>query len=418
MTQTRTTIWPLVLLWYALFLPPQVTVNVAGSLIYGYRIAIIIGLPFAVQALSKVRRSLWLADVMVPVSGIIPVISIGYNQGLAVGLTKGLPIAIDLISVYIIARSCVRDLNDFKRVLVYMAPVFLLVGCVVMAESVTHQLIIKPWADAVFGARRVVGTRVEDYGLRLGLSRGMGPFSHPILAGLCLSLALPLYWSLSSRHDARMPRLIGLAAGGLAVFSVSSSAFLSLVISGALLGYDALTRRVAAFRWDVLVTILAVAGGVIQIFYKGGLLKFGIRFAFSGDSAWYRYAEWEYGDISVSQNPFLGIGFADYSRPEWMASSSVDSLWLYMAVSYGIIACVAYAIFVVSAVVNLCAVSNLANNSDKNGIRCLAFAIINLVIAGFSVTYFGGVENWLPLLTGVAVSIAQCASAPELKGFA
>jgi len=335
-------------------------------------------------------------------------VSITYNHGIELGLIKGLPPAIDLIGAYIIARSSIVTVSDLKRVLTYMAPVFFIAGYFVMVESVSHKFIIKPIFDAYFGARQGgLGTALENYEQRYGLTRGLGPFPHPILAGLCLSLALPLYWGLAKSDNVGTPRLIGLAAGGLAVFSVSSTAFVSLAISCGLLAYDALTRRVAAVRWDVLLTICAALGAAIQFGYNGGLLKFGIRFAVSGGSAWFRYAEWQYGGLSVSQHPIFGIGLDEYSRPEWMITSSIDSEWLLFAVNYGLPCCLSYLILLLSSTFVLARASATGPIKNRIMMRSLAFCIVNLIISGFFVSYFGGTQNWMPLMAGAAVSLGE-----------
>jgi hypothetical protein len=407
MTERRTAIWPLVLLWYTLFLPPQVAIDVAGNSIYGYRFAIIIGLPVVLQQLAKAQHRLTLADILLFISGITMILSISYNQGVEVGAVKGGPLLIDLVGSYIVARGSIRTTNDFKRVLIWMAPAFLVAGLLVMAESVSHGFIVKPIADALFGARSFMGTALEAYEQRFGLTRGMGPFAHPILAGLCLSLALPLYWGLSHRDDARMPRLLGLAASGMAIFSVSSTAFLSLAISLILLAYNALARRVAAARWDLFVAICVVAATTIQFGYDGGLLKFVIRIAVSGQSAWYRYAEWQYGGISVSQHPIFGTGISPWSRPSWMVSETIDSLWLLLAINYGLICCLSYMIFASLAVINISIEGYKRTNQERVIMQALAYALTSLIISGFFTSFFGGMQIWLPLLAGAAISLAQ-----------
>ena len=412
MNATRSVIWPLVLFWYTLFLPPQVAINLAGNLIYGYRFAIIFGLPFAIQQLAKAQRKLMISDVMVSVAGSMVILSISYNNGIVAGIIKGGPIGIDIFGSYILARSSIRDVTDFKRALIWMAPVFFTAGLFVMLESVSHTLIVKPLADAVFGARNVLGTPLENYDQRLGLTRGMGSFPHPILAGLCLSLALPLYWGLNHRDHAKAPRILGLAAGAMAIFSVSSTAFVSLAISCGLLAYDALTRRVSTARWDVLLAICAIIGTVIQFTYNGGLLKFGIRFAISGGSAWFRYAEWQYGGVSVAQHPIFGIGLYEYNRPSWMLTPSIDSLWLLLAVSYGMLCCLSYFALAVLTVTNLAIASSKFETQSKIIMRSLGFCIVVLIISGFLTSYFGGVQNWLPFLAGAAVSLAEPRAGP------
>lgn len=395
------------LLWYTLFLPPQVALNAGGNLIYGYRFAIIAGLPFALKNLSEERRTFNLADLFVVMSGVSLMLSIWANNGPLVSIIKGGPVAIDLAGTYIIARASVKTPTEMKRVLYRIAPIFIVTGLVVATESLSHQLLIKPIADAIFGSRAVLGTSLDSYAPRYGLTRGLGPFSHQILAGLALSLALPLYWGFGKSKGAGSTRAMGLAAGILAIFSVSSTAFVSLAIGSGLIAYDALARRVSAVRWDVFLTAAAISATIIQLGYNGGLLKFGIRFALSGGSAWFRYAEWQYGLISVYRNPIFGIGFGEYERPAWMITPSIDSFWLFLAVNHGLICSFSNFLLLFIATAYVSIASKQGSIADRILMRSVAFAMANLIIAGFFTSYFGGFQNWLPLLAGAAVSLGE-----------
>jgi hypothetical protein len=399
----RSKIWPVVLLWYTLLLPPQVAFDVGGISLYFYRIAILLAIPTVFSARIKLAA----ADALIATSAIVTVISVCWNQGFAFGMAHGAPIAVDLMGSYFIARASIRNVDDLRKVLLYLAPGLFLAGVTVMVESITHHFIIKPLADAYFGQRAVLGTRLEEYQPRLGLTRGLGPFAHQILAGLCLSLALPLYWAAREEKKNGTLRLLGILAGLMAVFSVSSTAFISLAVSAALLIYDTLARHTRAIRWNVLISLIAAGLFVIQIGFPGGILKFGIRFAMEGGSGWYRYAEWQYGLISIAQHPLLGIGLADYERPGWMITPSVDSEWLLLAIDFGYIACLSKFFMVMLVVTKAGQASQLMPVADGRLLRAVGFALANLGLAGFMVAIFGAAQNWFPILMGAAISASQ-----------
>ena len=76
---------------------------------------------------------------------------------------------------------------------------------------------------------------------------------------------------------------------------------------------------------------------VVQFGSNQGAVKFFIsNFTFDPQTGWYRVAIWDYGSASVLNHPLLGIGLADWERPRWMASDSVDNFWLLTAMRYGI----------------------------------------------------------------------------------
>ena len=76
---------------------------------------------------------------------------------------------------------------------------------------------------------------------------------------------------------------------------------------------------------------------VVQFGSNQGAVKFFIsHFTFDPQTGWYRVAIWDFGSASVLNHPLLGIGLADWERPRWMPSDSVDNFWLLTAMRYGI----------------------------------------------------------------------------------
>ena len=84
-------------------------------------------------------------------------------------------------------------------------------------------------------------------------------------------------------------------------------------------------------------SIVIVGFLVVQFGSDLGAAKFFIsHFTFDPQTGWYRVAIWDFGTASVLNHPLLGIGLADWERPRWMASDSVDNFWLLTAMRYGI----------------------------------------------------------------------------------
>ncbi|MCH9764569.1 MAG: hypothetical protein K0U34_01065, partial [Alphaproteobacteria bacterium] len=53
-------------------------------------------------------------------------------------------------------------------------------------------------------------------------------------------------------------------------------------------------------------------------------------------TGFYRLLIWEHGFQNVLAHPLIGIGLADWARPHWMASGTIDSFWLVTAMRTGI----------------------------------------------------------------------------------
>ena len=102
------------------------------------------------------------------------------------------------------------------------------------------------------------------------------------------------------------------------------------------MGYAWLLRRNNS-KWMILWSIVAVGLLAAQFGSNQGAAKFFIsHFTFDPQTGWYRVAIWDFGSASVLNHPLLGIGLADWERPRWMASDSVDNFWLLTAMRYGI----------------------------------------------------------------------------------
>ncbi len=50
----------------------------------------------------------------------------------------------------------------------------------------------------------------------------------------------------------------------------------------------------------------------------------------------YRMMIWEHGLTNIWESPWLGLGLADWERPKWMVSSTIDAYWLVLPMRSGI----------------------------------------------------------------------------------
>ena len=117
----------------------------------------------------------------------------------------------------------------------------------------------------------------------------------------------------------------------------------------------------------------------------------------------------------MEQNPLFGIGFAEFDRPAWMISSSVDNHWLLLAIRFG--ALPSFIIFGVAltAVILLCNRTRTASELDRKAYVGLAIALSLMVVLGFSVAFFGGAVYWLYMLIAIAISLSLTPSTSRLK---
>ena len=400
---------PLVVLAYSLLLPQEMRLNIAGQTIYPYRGAVILLTPWVLYQLVTGHLRLVLADLVVLIGSIWIVVSMMANYGSGQGFVRGGAIALDVLAPFFVARLCISSLTDFRRFLVLFAPGAFLAGASILLESVARTAIVRPAAAAIFGPLplyqdgKMVGESEILTSFRFGMLRAAGPFSHSILAGLFLSSLIPLYFLSGVR---KWPKKVGLASGLLCVLSISSAAFLGLLMSFAMIGYDWLQRRTEFLSWK----LLAFAGVMFALFLHflsdSGLIDALVRLTLNPQTGYYRLIIWEYGLASIQENPLFGIGYSGYERPIWL-NSSIDAHWLLLGVRHGLVPVVALfglSLFVVGSIATAC---TRTRDLERGTLAGIAMSLVIMIVLGFTVSFFGGVLIWFFALLGAGLSVSM-----------
>lgn len=400
---------PILLLVYSTLLPQEVRVSVAGQVMYPYRATALILLPWLLNRLVTGRLPFRAADLWMFGGVTWMVVSFVAFYGLGDGISRGGALAFDVIAPYLIARICIRNLQDLRRFLVFFAPGLFFAGASMMIESVTHRQIVRPIASAVFGPLPYfesgqAASSAKDFNVvRLGLLRAAGPFSHPILAGLFMASFLPLIFTSGLR---KWPYALGLTASFCAIFSVSSAAFLSFIITGMLLGYEWLQDRLRGIGWKFFIFTLSAFLLLVQNASQSGVMPIIIRYTLDPQTGWYRQLIWEYGTRSIERHPWFGIGFTDYERLPWMINS-IDNHWLLLGVRHGYIAPICFFMASLVGIYRLAEASGGFQAMDRKLARGVVFSLVGLVLSGFTTSYFGGTLTWFIALIGISYSLSE-----------
>ena len=382
--------------------------DVGGQTIFAYRAVAMLLLPWIIARL--IRRSLKpnLLDSMVFAAGIWMIISFSFVYGPGDGIIRGTALAFDLIVPFLVARICLKTLTDLRRLLVVMAPGVAIVTFLMMIESVSHTIFVRPAAAAIFGDLPSFrdGTAVGNINLsgeiRLGLMRAFGPFSHPILGGVFLASLLPLYFNAGL---VRWPSWVGRLSGLGAFFTLSSAALLALIIFAILQGYRLIVERVTFLTWRMFVVGSTAFLGALQLVTDNGVIPFLSQFTLTPQTAFYRRLIWDYGSDSVKANPWFGIGYDGYQRMHWMPQS-VDAHWLMLAIRHGLIPALLLLGAMIAVVTILSKRSLTLQSSERRMIFGVIATYVVLIIAGFTVSYFGATSIWFALALGIGVSLS------------
>lgn len=399
---------PVMVLVLALMMPPEVRITFAGQTLYAYRIAWMLLTPWALFRLLRGQMDWRFNDLLVLFGSGWMTVSFVMIYGLGEGFSRGIALSLDVFMPYLIARLAITEFNDLRRLLVVLAPVFLATGFVLLVEAVTERRFVRDAAASIFGS---LGSAEFGSGSspqiatdkRYGMLRAMGPFSHPILAGLFFSSLMPLY------HFGRIkgwPKMAGLLSGIGAVFSFSSAAMIGIFVFVLMALYDWIRKVVSFLNWPMFIAAIVAVLITLHTLSENGLISILIRYTFNPTSGYYRLLIWEYGSLSVEQNPWFGIGFSKFEGLEWMGDS-IDAYWLAIAVRNGLPVSLLLVAATLLAFVGLTAAAGRVRGDDQATMIGLAVVLIMLFVLGFTVSFFGGLLAWFAILLGIGTTFGR-----------
>jgi hypothetical protein len=399
---------PVAVLIIGLLLPVEVRVTFAGQTFYAYRIAWLLFAPWITFQILAGRFQWRFVDVLVGLAAMWMVASFAVVDGFARGLPAGLALGLDVLMPYLITRYTIRTFNDFRILLILLAPFALAIAGLMALESITQTRFIRSGAASIFGSlgRAEYGADVGQAKLgdiRYGLMRATGPFSHPILAGVFFAGLMPLYYFSRLRG---WPWLVGMASGLGAIFTFSSAAFLGLLIFAGLSAYDWLQRRVAFLNWPMFLGAVAAVLAVLHIISQNGLIAILIRYTVNPATGYYRLLIWEYGSKSVAKHPWFGIGYDPFEKLKWM-TDSVDTVWLAIAIRNGLLPALLLGLAVLAVIFALAKTASRSQTIDSPGKIGIAITLAIFFILGFTVSFFGGMLIWFVVLLAVGTSLSE-----------
>lgn len=394
-------LWPAIIVAYACLLPRELGVTLGTFALPPYRLALLLMAPLLLANFGNIAVRWRWVDYFALLTGAWFSVALAVTEGISVALETGASQTLDFILSYFVGRSAIRSYGDVRILLRALLPGVVLLAGVLVVESVTHRMLVRPLAARITGSP----TPFLYTQYRLGLLRAMGPFPHPILAGVYLATILPLAWYAIQN---RRTRWILVAASLSLFFTLSSTAFLALAACLALMLFAYVQYASRLRLWPTALALTVLAALFIELYSDGGLISFMIRYGtFDAASGYYRRLIWTYAGAEVTNHPIFGIGLRDWERPQWMVSPSVDSFWLLPAMRYGLPLTVGTFLVMIGGAA--LAIRQAAGRSlaDRRLTAGIAIVLISTIFAGFSVFYWEGIFCWLLLLAGIAVSVGQ-----------
>ncbi len=401
---TQVPLYLAVALFYVMLIPEQANVNLGGVMLSPYRLLLIPTFLYLLSSALKGDFRLAWPDIPITFAcAWITLASYVTSNSVTAALVQGGAHLMDIGLPYFVARFAIRTPRDFRAFLVLIAPGVALEGALVFLESISGRIILQSLLSNLTGVPNRVATEV-----RMGLTRGTASFPHPILAGISLASFVTLYLMSGIRGWPRIVGAIG-AVGGF--FSMSSAAMLGLVVGTVLLAYDFLVQRIANLSWRLFLFAVSVLYLAVELTSNSGFFNLLVRYAsLNTVSGYNRVLIWRYGTENVARNPWFGIGYDDWDRPEWMQwqnSFSVDHFWLLQAMRFGLPTSIMLILATLGAVTMLCIRSMHCAAVDARMLRGLAISLAVFALGAVSVALWLNAMVWFFVLLGIAVSLGM-----------
>ncbi|MFV0367592.1 MAG: O-antigen ligase family protein [Hyphomicrobiaceae bacterium] len=320
---------PVVIVLLSFLCPTEFSLEIVGLRLPPHRFALLLLLPFALtrMVLSKEIR-IRSFDVLFILYGLSVIAAYAYHAGQA-GFIYGGSLALEAVGGYCIARAFVRTTEQLRATMRAFMVAIIVAALFALPETLfghlfTHDLLYK-----LTGYYHPVGVQT-----RLGLTRAYGTFDHPIHYGTFCAALLAMFWFVERRTVKR--RINAVIMAGATFLGLSSAPILCLGLQGGMLAWDRVTRTI---RNRITLTLVAIAGLYVAmslISSRSPVAIIATGMTLDPWTGFYRLLIWDYGLDNVWANPWVGIGLANWARPWWMISETIDAFWLVTAMRQGI----------------------------------------------------------------------------------
>ena len=322
--------FPILLVVLSFLCPSELSLYVAGLRLPPHRVMLLILVPIACwRILSRPDVRIRTFDILVFAHSAWSVCAFSMHGAANGGIVFGGSLALESFAAYVIARAWVRTAETFAATVSALCTAAIISGVIALPETVVHTHLAHDLMATLTG--------IEDplkYEKRFGLTRAYGTFDHPIHLGVFCASVFALAWFTTTKQVQRLQRATLLF--GAAFVSLSSAPILGFALQLGLVGWDKVTKGVKARISLTVLSVLLFLSLASLFASRSPFAWIATGLTIDPWNGYYRLLIWEHGLNNVYNNPWIGIGLADWARPWWMASPSIDAFWLVITMRVGI----------------------------------------------------------------------------------
>lgn len=329
LSDLRRTPLPVTLAILSFICPTELSLVVDGLRLSPHRLVFLLFFPFALwRLIQRPDTGLRAYDIPIALLALWQTFVFGYHSGNE-GIAFGGSWALESFGGYLIARAYIRDVETLRASLGVVFVSIVLVAMIALLDPLTESYFTHEALRGVLG-----GEPMPPVEFRQGIARAASTFDHPIHYGTYCATMFALMWSAEARGPTR---LFKAGALGFAVlFSLSSAPILSLGLQLMMLAWDRGTRGVALRTQMTIAILVGLYLGAALVSPKSPVELLITGATFDPWTGLYRMMIWVHGLENVWAAPLTGIGLADWARPKWMVSSTIDAYWLVLPMRSGL----------------------------------------------------------------------------------
>jgi O-antigen ligase len=214
---------------------------------------------------------------------------------------------------------------------------------------------------------------------------------------------LPLYYFSGLRS---WPFIAGVLIALTGFFSLSSAAFLALILAFGLIAIYHLKAYIPKVSWWTISGLLILLVWTLHMVSQSGIIWVIARLTLTPNTALYRILIWEKGSVSVAKHPWFGIGYRQWERPAWMGES-VDAHFLLLAMRHGLVVPIVLMAAIIYGIIRLGTVIPYLQPKDRTFCIGINICVIIFLVVGQTVNYFGSANLvWMAVIAFLASTVS------------
>lgn len=383
----------------SIFIPVEFHYEAGGLRLEFYRIILALVLVYSLFNIKNLIEQADIIDIMLLAFVLLAIISLTYNHGLQKGIESAGIFVIEVLGAFYLARNFITTPKRFFYMNISFIFILAFLLFFSIYESFFHHRLLHDLATQVTGNHSLDPSLYTHYYVRFGILRATNLFAHPILYGTLLAMFFPfaILLTLNAYRRRYLAATIGLFFSML--LTMSSAPMLSIIFQGASALLSQYWMGAKRFWYAALFFGFSAAMIINAVSNRGFFALLISYLTLNPVTGYYRMFQWKYASDDVLDNPVLGIGISDWSRPEWL-NYSIDSFWLLITMQHGIPAgflllfCCLYAVF---HVMNKLAHQHIYYRWMA---RAWVLSFLSLILIGFTVDYFGKLQPMFFFMLG------------------